>query len=100
MTTLRTRRIGLQGLLCWPAHSCPSRGHEPRSLSVAVASQDFMIQMGDPTGTGKGGESIWGGKFEDEISAELKVRVTSASTTSVFPSVKSVCYARMAANDV
>jgi len=33
-----------------------------------------MIQMGDPTGTGKGGESIWGGKFEDEISAELKVR--------------------------
>ena len=27
----------------------------------------FMIQGGDPTGTGKGGESIWGGKFEDEF---------------------------------
>ncbi|OLL27084.1 Peptidyl-prolyl cis-trans isomerase-like 3 [Neolecta irregularis DAH-3] len=32
----------------------------------------FMVQMGDPTGTGKGGESIWGGKFEDEIKASLK----------------------------
>lgn len=28
---------------------------------------DFFIQSGDPTGTGKGGESIWGGSFEDEI---------------------------------
>mmetsp|Transcript_8763 Transcript_8763/g.18214 ORF Transcript_8763/g.18214 Transcript_8763/m.18214 type:complete len:187 (-) Transcript_8763:41-601(-) len=27
----------------------------------------FMIQGGDPTGTGKGGESIWGGAFEDEF---------------------------------
>lgn len=34
--------------------------------------RDFMIQGGDPTGTGKGGESIYGGKFEDEISKNLK----------------------------
>lgn len=27
----------------------------------------FMIQGGDPTGTGRGGESAWGGRFEDEI---------------------------------
>jgi len=27
----------------------------------------FMIQGGDPTGTGRGGESAWGGKFDDEI---------------------------------
>jgi len=33
---------------------------------------DFMIQGGDPTGTGRGGESIYGGKFEDEISEKLK----------------------------
>ena len=30
--------------------------------------QDFMIQGGDPTGTGMGGESIYGPKFEDEFS--------------------------------
>jgi peptidyl-prolyl cis-trans isomerase-like 1 len=33
---------------------------------------NFMIQGGDPSGTGKGGESIYGGAFEDEISPELK----------------------------
>lgn len=31
-----------------------------------------MIQTGDPTGTGRGGASIYGEKFEDEISPELK----------------------------
>lgn len=29
--------------------------------------RQFMIQGGDPTGTGRGGESIWGKDFEDEI---------------------------------
>jgi len=29
----------------------------------------FMIQGGDPTGTGRGGESAWGGRFEDETNA-------------------------------
>ncbi len=33
--------------------------------------KDFMIQGGDPTGTGTAGESIWGGKFEDEMSPFL-----------------------------
>jgi peptidyl-prolyl cis-trans isomerase-like 1 len=33
---------------------------------------DFMIQGGDPTGTGRGGSSIFGEKFEDEIRSDLK----------------------------
>ncbi|WOO80878.1 Peptidyl-prolyl cis-trans isomerase cyp15 [Vanrija pseudolonga] len=32
----------------------------------------FMLQGGDPTGTGSGGESIWGGEFEDEFSPLAK----------------------------
>ena len=31
----------------------------------------FMIQGGDPTGTGRGGESCWGTKFDDEFSDYL-----------------------------
>ncbi|CAH2268308.1 peptidylprolyl isomerase domain and WD repeat-containing protein 1 [Pararge aegeria] len=32
----------------------------------------FMVQTGDPTGTGTGGESIWGGEFADEFRPHLK----------------------------
>ena len=32
----------------------------------------FMIQGGDPTGTGRGGESFWGGKFADEFVPTLR----------------------------
>lgn len=31
-----------------------------------------MLQTGDPTGTGRGGSSIYGDKFEDEIDPSLK----------------------------
>lgn len=33
----------------------------------------FMIQGGDPTGTGRGGQSAWGGRFNDEIDARSQV---------------------------
>ncbi len=34
--------------------------------------KNFMIQGGDPTGTGRGGGSIWGVPFEDEVSAGIR----------------------------
>src|SRR3990167_2960812 len=34
--------------------------------------KSFMIQGGDPTATGSGGESIWGKPFVDECVADLK----------------------------
>jgi peptidylprolyl isomerase len=34
--------------------------------------KEFMIQGGDPTGTGAGGESIWKKNFADEVSPQLK----------------------------
>ena len=34
--------------------------------------KDFMLQGGDPTGTGRGGQSIWGRAFEDEFVPDLR----------------------------
>ncbi|PAV87564.1 hypothetical protein WR25_00288 [Diploscapter pachys] len=34
--------------------------------------KDFMVQTGDPTNTGKGGQSIWGQPFADELVPDLK----------------------------
>ena len=45
----------------------------------------FMIQGGDPTGTGRGGQSAWGGRFEDEInpSSELYKQGYKAGTLAM-----------------
>ena len=47
--------------------------------------KNFMIQGGDPTGTGRGGESAWGGKFKDEInpSSEVYKRGYKAGTVAM-----------------
>ena len=34
--------------------------------------KNFMVQCGDPTGTGRGGESLWGSSFEDEVVKDVK----------------------------
>lgn len=48
-----------------------SRGYYNNQIFHRVIP-NFMIQTGDPTGTGRGGSSIYGEKFADEISPSLK----------------------------
>src|SRR5262245_55274682 len=43
----------------------------------------FMIQGGDPTGTGRGGESAWGGRFKDEINSGSAVYKTGYKAGTV-----------------
>ena len=47
---------------------------------------DFMIQGGDPTGTGMGGESIWGEEFEDEFDPDLHNLCGALSMANAGPS--------------
>ena len=47
--------------------------------------KDFMIQGGDPTGTGCGGESIWGKPFEDEFSIDARNYYGSLSMANSGP---------------
>jgi cyclophilin family peptidyl-prolyl cis-trans isomerase len=53
-----------------------------------------MIQTGDPKGDGTGGESIWGGEFEDEIDSALKHVAGTVSMANAGPNTNgSVCRA-------
>lgn len=48
-----------------------ARGYYDNTIFHRVIP-DFMVQGGDPTGTGRGGSSIYGEKFADEIDDTLK----------------------------
>lgn len=56
---------------CKNVQELANRGYYDGTIFHRIIS-DFMIQGGDPTGTGRGGESIYGKKFEDELTSELK----------------------------
>ncbi|CAI2170943.1 5630_t:CDS:2 [Funneliformis geosporum] len=51
--------------------SMAKRGYYNNTIFHRII-EDFMIQGGDPTGTGRGGSSIYGRTFEDEIHPDLK----------------------------
>lgn len=56
---------------CKNFHTLASRGYYDNCPFHRIIA-DFMIQGGDPTGTGRGGESMYGKTFEDEIKRDLK----------------------------
>ena len=51
---------------------CNSSSHSRIGITFHRVIRDVIVQGGDPTGTGQGGESVYGGKFEDEITRNLK----------------------------
>ncbi|KAK4153099.1 peptidyl-prolyl cis-trans isomerase-like 1 [Chaetomidium leptoderma] len=56
---------------CQNFSALAARGYYDETVFHRIIT-DFMIQGGDPTGTGRGGSSIFGEKFEDEIRDDLK----------------------------
>ncbi|KAJ2156743.1 cyclophilin peptidyl-prolyl cis-trans isomerase Cyp8 [Coemansia sp. RSA 552] len=45
--------------------------------------RNFMIQGGDPTGSGRGGKSWWGGEFNDEIAKRKKLSHSARGVVSM-----------------
>ena len=62
--------------------------------------KDFMIQGGDPTGTGCGGESIWGNSFEDEFSIDARNYYGALSMANSGPNTNGSQFFIVQAKDV
>merc|ERR1719181_1029758 len=56
---------------CRNFYELAKKGYYDNTLFHRIVT-NFVIQGGDPTGTGRGGESIYGPAFEDEIHPGLK----------------------------
>ena len=62
--------------------------------------KDFMIQGGDPTGTGCGGESIWGNSFKDEFSIDARNYYGALSMANSGPNTNGSQFFIVQAKDV
>lgn len=62
--------------------------------------KDFMIQGGDPTGTGMGGESIWGRSFQDEFHIEARNYYGALSMANSGPNTNGSQFFIVQAKDV
>lgn len=62
--------------------------------------KDFMIQGGDPTGTGCGGESVFGGSFEDEFSLDARNYYGALSMANSGPNTNGSQFFIVQAKDV
>ena len=60
----------------------------------------FMAQTGDPTGTGMGGESIWGRSFEDEFSIDARNYYGALSMANSGPNTNGSQFFVVQAKDV
>lgn len=62
--------------------------------------KDFMIQGGDPTGSGMGGESVFGGSFEDEFSIDARNYYGALSMANADPNTNGSQFFIVQAKDV